>query len=56
MTSAKEKKYWAEVTADMMSDEENVGNKYIRHPPLYWSEQLTRFIHKLNSRLEITPS
>ena len=56
MTSAKQKKYWAEVTADMISDEENVGDKYILYPPSYRSERLTRFIHKLDSRLEITPS
>ena len=52
----KERKYWGEVTPDMMSDEEKVGDKYIRHPPSYRSDRLNRFIQKLDSRLESTPS
>ena len=55
-TSVKERRYWAEVTADMMSDEEKVGDKYVRHPPSYRSERLNRFSNKLDSRLETTPS
>ena len=55
-TSEKEKKYWSYVTPDMMSDEEKDGNTYIRHPPSYRSERLNRFIQKLDSRLDSTPS
>ena len=31
----KEAKHWEMITPDMMSDEELVGEVYIRHPPLY---------------------
>ena len=55
-TSEKEKKYWSDVTPDMMSDEEKDGNTYIRHPPSYRSERLSRFIERLDSRLDRTPS
>ena len=55
-TSEKEKKYWADVTADMMSDEEKMGDSYVRHPPDYRSERLNRFIQKLDERLGSTPS
>jgi hypothetical protein len=40
----------------MMSDEERVGDKYIRHPPSYRSDMLSCFIEKLESRLDSTPS
>ena len=40
----------------MMSDEEKVGDKYVRHPPSYRSERLHRFIQKLDSRLARTPT
>lgn len=52
-TSEKEKKYWSDVTPDMMSDEEKDGNTYIRHPPSYRSERLNRFIQ---SCLDSAPS
>ena len=55
-TSEREKKYWSDVTAEMMSDEEKDGDTYVRHPPAYRSDQLNRFIEKLDSRLESTPS
>ena len=34
----------------MMSDEELQGDIYIRHPPSYRSEILSKFIEKLDSR------
>lgn len=40
------------VTPDMMSDEEEDGAVYIRHPPSYRSDALSSFIVKLDSRLE----
>ena len=50
--SAKEVEHWKELTADMMSDEELVGEKYIRHPPSYRSQTLINFIGKLDERSE----
>jgi len=35
----KETKFYADITADM-SEEEQVGNVYVRHPPHYRSEKL----------------
>ena len=46
----KETKFWADVTADMMSEEERVGDVYVRHPPHYRSEKLNKFIRKLDER------
>ena len=40
----------------MMSDEEKVGDNYIRHQPSFRSERLNRFILKLDHCLESTPS
>ena len=37
----------------MMSDEETVGDTYVRHRPSYRSERLNRFI---DSHLQTTPS
>lgn len=54
--SEKEKKYWADVTADMMSDEEKIGDEYVRHQPSFRSDRLNRFIQKLERRLESTRS
>ena len=48
----KETKRWAEVTPSMMSDEEEQGETYIRHPPLYRSTLLSEFIEKLESRYD----
>ena len=39
---------------EMMSDEEKVGDKWIRHPPSYRSELFSRFIEKLDSRASDT--
>ena len=39
-----------------MSDEEKVGDTYVRHPPAYRSDRLNRFIQKLDDRLNSTPS
>ena len=36
----------------MMSDEDRVGDQYIRHPPAYCSEKVKKFIDKLEKRLE----
>ena len=33
------------ITPEMMSDEEKVGDKWIRRPPSYRSEQFTKFIY-----------
>lgn len=46
----KEATYWADVTADMMSDEERVGDKYIQHTPSYRSDKLNSFIKTLDKR------
>ena len=47
----KEAKYWSDISADMMSEEEKVDDQYVRHPPLYRSERLNKFVHKLDHRL-----
>ena len=52
MRGPKEAQYWSDITADMMSDEEKQSDVYIRHPPLYRSSTLTKFIEKLDSRSE----
>ena len=46
----RERKFWSDVTPEMMSDEERVADKWIRHPPSYRSDKFTRFIAKLDSR------
>ena len=48
----KETNLWAQVTPEMMSDEESDGNVYIRHQPSYRSNGLNAFIKKLDLRLE----
>ena len=48
----KESKYWQDVLPCMMSDEEERGDEYIRHPPVYRSEVLSSFISKLDSRCD----
>ena len=48
--NAKEKKLWQDVTPDMMSDEEKIGEKYVRHQPSYRSDSLNKFVTKLDSR------
>lgn len=53
-SSKREMKYWSQVTPDMLSDEEKVGDTYVRHQPSYRSERLKRFIEKLDKRLEDT--
>ena len=52
MIGSKEIKRWSEVTPCMMSDEEEQGDAYVRHPPLYRSNILSQFIDKLDSRYE----
>ena len=48
---SKEAKYWSDITPEMMSDEDRVEDKYVRHPPSFRSDKVSRFIHKLDSRL-----
>ena len=48
----KEGELWADVTPDMMSEEEKDGDVYIRHQPSYRSNTLNKFIKKLDQRLE----
>ena len=33
MKGTKEERHWKEVTPEMMSDQERVGEEYVRHPP-----------------------
>ena len=35
----KEERNWKEVTPEMKSDEERVGDKYVCHPPSFRSEK-----------------
>ena len=49
---SREAKRWSEVTPSMMSDEEEQGDTYIRHLPLYRSTLLSQFIDKLDGRHE----
>ena len=48
----KEATLWAEVTPEMMSDEEQEEDYYMRHPPSYRSKALHQFITKLDTRLD----
>lgn len=48
----KETDLWAEVTPEMMSDEELEGGVYVRHQPSHRSDTLNAFIKKLDSRLD----
>ena len=50
MKNAKEAERWKQLTPDMMSDEELQGDIYIRHPPSYRSDILSKFVAKLDSR------
>ena len=43
---------WADVTPEMMSEEELDEGVYVRHQPSYRSEALQRFINKLDARLD----
>ena len=54
-TSEKEKKYWSDITADMMSDEEKEGDTYIRHPPGYRSERLYSKTRRTARQYAVTP-
>ena len=47
---SKEQKYWKDITVEMMSDEERVGEKWVRHRPSYRSDLFNRFIDKLDGR------
>ena len=46
----KKKKLWQDVTPDMTSDEEKIGEKYVHHQPSYHSDSLNKFVTKLDSR------
>lgn len=46
--SGKEAGFWADITADMMSEEERVGDKYIQHILSYRSDKLNNFLIKLD--------
>ena len=48
----KEAKLWQMITPDMMSDEEILGDVYIRHPPTYRSDKLNKFLSALDQRAE----
>lgn len=40
----------------MLSDEEKVGDTYVRHQPSFRSERLNKFIQKLDERIDNTPT
>ena len=40
----------------MLSDEEKVGDTYVRHQPSFRSERLNKFIQKLDERIENMPT
>lgn len=50
LKSGREKELWQDVTPDMMSDEEQIGENYVRHQPSYRSDALNKFITKLDNR------
>ena len=54
--SGRESELLEEVTPDMMSEEEEEGNGYIRHPPSYRSKGLNKFTAKLDKRLDTKQS
>ena len=43
---------WAEVTPDLMSEEEKEGDVYVRHPPSHRSDSSNKFIKKLDQQLD----
>ena len=47
MRLGKETKFWDDIAADMMSEEELVGDKYICLPPSYRSEKLNTAVFRL---------
>ena len=47
----KESELWESITAEMMSEEEEHGDSYIRHQPSYRSKAFSKFIDKLDKRL-----
>ena len=51
MKAERETELWEGVTPDMMPEEEENGEVYVRHPPSYRSTNVNKFIHKLDSRL-----
>ena len=50
MRVSKESSYWKDITAEMMSDKERVGDIYLRHRPSYHSEKFHSFIIKLDEQ------
>ena len=48
-----EKEMWVDVTASMMSDEEDVGNNTFRiHQQQWRSQELSEFLEKLDKRAD----
>ena len=47
----KEADYWKDVTPDMMSDEEEVDDVYVRHSPSYRCEKFHNYLMKLDKRV-----
>ena len=43
MKEGGEAELWADVTLEMMSEEEKVGELYIQHPPAYRAQSLDKF-------------
>ena len=52
MRHGKEQSHWKDVTADMMSGEERVGDIYVCQPPSYRSEKFHKFLMKLDERAD----
>ena len=48
----KEAELWVDVSPEMISVEEKVGEMYIRQPPVYQSQSLDKFISKLDICLD----
>ena len=56
MKERREAELWDDITPELMSEEEKVGELYIRHPPAYRSDCITLEIHVLNLFLRDTRS
>ena len=52
MRKGREASYWCDVSAEMMSEEEKIGDNYVRHPPSYRSKKMNEFIQVLDGRAE----
>ena len=51
-----EANFWHQITPEMMSDEEKQGEVFIRRQPSYRSQELNKFLSKLDKRYEKKPS